>query len=349
MAFLRKIPVHFLNQYLRKYKLLLDIDFTESEETLIESIFESWKKLPDNDRKKIEQDFQIIHQMATEGGTKAILDAGNEQGENLAPTFAELKGVYEHAFWTFLERPGYWDAATAFERADNISDVYWRKRKNFPNVAAHTGTDDIKALELALSQYFYINQGRGKNCKVEVYKRNGIDYFFAYPEDYAQVNDIWQGNKLSRYPYYPAFEIIFVYSQKDHTLDIYLSGERKITEELQCIFSEIILKSTLLPDEKDNRVYDLTQFFSRDFQFLYDPDLGIESIKVNKLRLGVPQRNGKIILESNSSTDRNNVYDLLEDLIIPRHQMYITQVGIKVTFSPTATNKRKKTRSFNIS
>jgi hypothetical protein len=39
-------------------------------------------------------------------------------GEDLADQFASLAGFHEHAFWTFLERPKYWQGALAFHHAD---------------------------------------------------------------------------------------------------------------------------------------------------------------------------------------------------------------------------------------
>jgi hypothetical protein len=79
----------------------------------------------------------------------------------------------------------------------------------------------------SLSNYFHKMQGRGENCKVDCYKRNDLDYLFAYPEDYAQASLEWEGKEFKRRPHHPAFEIIFVYSQRDGTLDTYLTGDRK--------------------------------------------------------------------------------------------------------------------------
>jgi hypothetical protein len=57
-------------------------------------------------RKEMEQDFQDIDELATEGRSKAILDEARWHGEDLAEQFASLTGFHEHAFWTFLESYG---------------------------------------------------------------------------------------------------------------------------------------------------------------------------------------------------------------------------------------------------
>jgi hypothetical protein len=43
-----------------------------------------------------------------------------------------------------------------------------------------------------LINYFH-EEGRGNNCKVDCYKRGKLNYFFAYPEDYAEASIEWDG------------------------------------------------------------------------------------------------------------------------------------------------------------
>jgi hypothetical protein len=101
------------------------------------------------------------------------------------------------------------------------------------------------------------------------------------------------GKEFKRRPHHPAFEIIFVYSQNDGTLDIYLTGDRKPVADLQAIFADTILKAELGPDERDERVYDLNPVRSRQFQLLYGPESGIADVAVKKLRLGDQSRSSR--------------------------------------------------------
>jgi hypothetical protein len=173
---------------------------------------------------------------------------------------------------------------------------YWRKRKNVPRKPASVDASSIRQLKQNLSNYFHKMQGRGENCKVDCYHRNDLDYFFAYPEDYAQASVEWVGKEFKRRPHHPAFEIIFVYSQGEGTLDIYLSGDRKPVPDLQAIFADAILKAELGPDEKDERVYDLNPLRSRQFQFVYGLEAGIAEVAVKKLRLTVYGKKEHIVL-----------------------------------------------------
>jgi hypothetical protein len=209
----------------------------------------------------------------------------------------------------------------------------------------------IRQFEQSLSNYFHKMQGRGANCKVDCYKRNDLDYFFAYPEDYAQASVEWVGKEFKRRPHHPAFEIIFVYSQNEGTLDIYLTGDRKPVPDLQAIFADTILKTELRPDKKDERVYDLNPMRSRQFQFVYGSDSGIVDVAVKKLRLIVYGKKVRILLEADPTYHKHEIFDLLDKManVIPLTQMALTQVGIKVTFAHNPTSRKASTHSFDIS
>jgi hypothetical protein len=349
--FFRHAPNRLLERYFAKHKALAEVDFGALTETQVEPIYQAWLKLSDDARKEMEQDFQDIDELATEGGSKAILDEARWYGEDLAEQFASLTGFHEHAFWTFLERPKYWKGALAFHHADTVPFSYWRKRKNVSRKPASVDTLSIRQLEQNLSNYFHKMQGRGENCKVDCYNRNELDYFFAYPEDYAQARVEWVGKEFQRRPHHPAFEIIFVYSQNDGTLDIYLTGDRKPVPDLQAIFADTILKAELGPDEKDERVYDLNPVRSRQFQFVYGPESGIADVAVKKLRLAVYGTKEHIVLDADPSYNKHAVFDLLDKVAkgIPLSQMAVTQVGIKVTFAHNPKSRKPSTRTFDIS
>lgn len=65
-------------------------------------------------------------------------------------------------------------------------------------------------------------------------------------------------------PHTPAFEVVFVYSQADGSLDLNFRGSYKALEPLQAMFAKVILKlPDLPPDPKDARVYDLAPLMQK--------------------------------------------------------------------------------------
>jgi hypothetical protein len=82
--FFRNAPNRLLQRYFAARNVLSEVDFGALTETQVEPIYEAWLKLSDDARKEMEQDFQDIDELATEGGSKAILDEARWHGEDLA-------------------------------------------------------------------------------------------------------------------------------------------------------------------------------------------------------------------------------------------------------------------------
>lgn len=80
---------------------------------------------------------------------------------------------------------GVLEGASALLHADTVAGRFWKKRNDLPKVPPHVEDEDIRKLEKAISHYFNKTEGRGRNCKVEPYRKveTGKEYFFAYPED----------------------------------------------------------------------------------------------------------------------------------------------------------------------
>lgn len=186
---------------------------------------------------------------------------------------------------------------------------------------------------------------------VEAYRRNDLDYFFAYPEDYSQQSIEWVDATFARRPHNPAFEVIYVYSQNDGTLDLNFRGSYKVVEPLQEMFAETILKlPELPPDPEDERVYDLNPLRQRDFQFVYEPSSGIERVAVRKLRLSSRIKHGdRITLEADSSKNAQAIYDLLDKLCqsVSLNLYNVTQVELSATVK-VAAEKPSKQVTFRI-
>ena len=201
-----------------------------------------------------------------------------------------------------------------------------------PNVPAAVDEPSIEALALGIRNYFHLTEGRGRNCLVEPYRRGVLDYFFCYPEDYSQRSIEWVDGAFDPRPHNPAFEVIYVYSQRDGTLDLNFRGARKSVEPLQGIFASTILNlDELPPDPKDQRVYDLNPLRRRSFSFVFGVGSGISEVVVKKLRLSSQVVKGdRITVEADSSEDPKAVYTLLEQIGkgVPLHLYNVTQVEL---------------------
>lgn len=352
--FFRQMPNTYLARYFASREVLQGFDFAAIKETKIDALFDAWMALPEAVRVKLEAELREIWDMSCAAGTQGMLDEAEfHLDEDKLAEFREglmaLPGHHERAMTVFLDHAAMWKGATRFHHADTLS--YWRKRKNLPRVAAAVDQASLDALEAAIRRYYRAAEGRGLHCRVEPYRRGDRDYFFAFPEDYAQQSVEWEGDQFAVRPHHPAFEVVFVYRQAEGALDLYVAGNKKAVEPLQSIFAEHILKCPELPaDPADKRVYDLIPLRRREFGFTWPVGNGIESVAVSRLRLGLYKpKNAKLTVEADPKHNPKAVYDLLDKLSgsLPSHDYYVTQVGMTAQVKPNPT-AAAKTVSFNI-
>jgi len=347
LQFFRRVPNSLLGRYFETREETIGVEWETLRETDTEAVLEAFLKLGTDRQAEIEAEFQDVHALACEGGVAALVDEADFHGDDsFVRDLAAIDGFHAKVMWAFLEKPAYWHGATMFLHADNVSASYWKKRNDLPKVPPHVDDADIEALEAAISQLF-IREGRGKNCKVEPYRRHQREYFFAYPEDFAHSSVEWVSNSLKTLAHHPAFEIIFVYCQAEGSLDIYAPRNTKAVPVLQKAFARTILKlGTLADGSIDNRVYDLEPLKDQDFVFTVTPDAGIESAVITRMRLSLLHGgNRRITLEADTKGNPKAVYELRDELQPPPH--YITQLSVKVTFEPVG-DQRPRTRTFNI-
>jgi hypothetical protein len=348
LQFFRLTPNTQLAAYFSSKEIDLGIDLVKLKEKATKVILQAFTQLSDEQQAQIEAEFQDINALACEGGIAALIDeAGFHRDDAFIEAIAAMDGFHGKAMWAFLNKSNYWRGAAMFLHADNVSPSYWKKRNDLPSLPPQVDDEDIDALAKVISAYFYHKEGRGKNCIVEPYRRNQKEYFFAYPEDFAQSAVEWVGDTLKSQAHHPAFEIIFVYSETEGSLDVYAPKNNKAIADLQSMFAENILKLAALPEGAfDKRVYELAPVVEDNFEFKIEPASGIDSVIVTKLRVTLKHdKKKRITIEADAHKDAEAVYSLLDKLNLPA--FYVSQVTLKVIFEAIG-NRRAKTRTVNI-
>src|SRR5262249_7831957 len=320
------------------------------KETRPDELLAAWLCLPDSRRNKMDAEFQEIFELSCEKGFRAIIDeaewhlANEPEGRTrFVERLAALANPFERAMVTFLDHHQFWRGATRYYHADTLP--YWRKRKNLPHQPAVADDASLRELATQIRNYFHRTEGRGNNCVVEPFRRGELDYFFAYPEDYSQQSIEWVNGEFGRRPHNPAFEVIYVYSQKEGSLDLNFRGSYKAVEPLQGMFATAILKlAELPPDPKDERVYDLNFLCQKGFDFVFDVGSGIQDVVVKKLRLSSKVKKGdRITLEADANSNPDVAYKLLDKVgkCLPLHLYYVTQVELAASIAVDASRPPK--------
>ncbi len=335
--FFRQMPNALLARYFQAREVFGELDFAAMKEAQPEELFTAWLQLPDVQRKPMDAELRTIFEMSCEKGFHAIRDeaewhlASKTQAlTEFVEKLAALANHYERAMVIFLDHNEFWKGATLFYHADTLP--YWRKRKNLPHQPAALDMASRKELADLIRTYFHHTEGRGKNCVVELFRRGELDYFFAYPEDYSQQSIEWVDGEFGRRPHNPAFEVIYVYSQKEGSLDLNFRGSHKAIEPLQEMFATAILKLPELPsDPKDGRIYDLNPLRQKSFQFVFDVGSGIQNVAVKKLRLSSKVKKGdRITLEADTASNSSAIYELLDKISkdLSLHLYNVTQAEL---------------------
>ena len=256
--FFRQMPNPLLARYFHARGVLGDLDIAALPEPQPDALWAAWLTLDDTQRHAMDAAFRDIAALSGEKGCRAILDdaAWSFATDPAAhAAFVEQLASLAHhgarAMTTFLDHPACWRRATRFFYAEALPA--WRKRTHLPHVPAAVDEASLQALAAGLSTYFRRTEGRGTHCVVEPVRRGTLDYFFAYPEDYAQQRVEWVDGQFGQRPHHPAFEVIYVYSQADGTLDVNIRGARPAVEPLQGLFAATILQAARAAPRSDRR------------------------------------------------------------------------------------------------
>lgn len=352
--FFLRVPNRLLGRYFHeRHDVLQEIDFASLNENrdAAETVFQAVLNLDDAKQAQIEAECQEIEGMAFHSGVTALIEEATNFPHNdvaFPEAINQFDGEHAKAMWTYLEHPRYWLAATSILHAQNIADSFWKRRNDLPHLPPMVEQADADRLGEALRTYFREREGRGRHSKVDVFRRGEKEYFFAYLSNFGQSDPEWEGNTLALRARLPAFEIIFVYSQSEGTLDTYAPGNSKYVGDLQKTFAKTILGLDDLDDFAGGEgAYNLDSLADRDFVFTPPEGSGIESVVVRRLRLTL-MSGGKrrVTVEAETKNNPKAVYDVMDRLKLP--PFHVTQAEIAATFTAPIPGTRTKGRTFTI-
>lgn len=336
--FFRNVYNIFLLQYFEENKIDFPVDLYAIKENNADAIFVAFLTLSDVTRHKIDSDFQKVHALATDAGIISLIEEAKEfENHQFVDSLQAISGLHGKAMWAFLDSPEYWQGASMLYQTRIIPSSYWTKINQLPVLEQPFSDNDIELLAKAIGEYFFNNEGRGKQCKIDHYKRGKNDYFFAFPEDFAKTAIEWVDNDLQSLPHQMAFEIVFVYCEHTATLDLYARKNAKNIPHLQELFALYILKAKLtnFTPYVENKSYDLEPIFEAGFEFDIPNESDIYTVQILSAEVTCKNNPSSHVTVS-ISPDKNK--DAVRDrlLKIRIQTEYISAVKLKVFFKPNA-------------
>lgn len=348
-SFFRDMPADLLARYFQKHGHFQGFDFSPVERGELDALLVAWLELPEDERKRMEGEFQDIFPLCRDAAIPAMVDEAKwhmlgKSGAHAAfvEMFTALPNNNARAMTLFLDYPECWRNAARLYHADTLP--WWRKRKGFPRMQSAKDDASVQALSELLRAHFQEKQTRGQYVLIEQVRRGDLDYYFCYLADYSKQSPEWDGPNFRPRPHNPAFEIVYIWSEAEGTLDLNHRGDRQSAQPLQEMFAKAILKLPQLPAKpKDERIYELDKFSHSGFEFQYDAGSGIEDVAVRMIRLSSRVNKGaRVTVEANPEGNADAVYELMAKMALPLNLYYVTQVELTASVVVKAGEKPKK-------
>jgi len=329
--FLRDVAPEILKQYFERIGWQPNVDWKRLTKKKDSTLFDVIRNAPESARSQIDGDFQLVNGLATDGGIRTIIEEGRFRRLDLGNELKDVGGLHNKVLRVFLDHPSIDDqpsilsVANRFNKADNLPDRSWRKRSGVPDVLhAKAPDDDIaesleagrKRLAEALASYYQVKEGRGYGCEVHHFERGHRLYWFAYVRDYDSVAPEWEGGGVVPRKRKPVFEVIFVHSNADHLLDIYVKGDKNTVAELQTLWARAVLGTEDLGTPPERGVEYELNILKTKREFRFSPADGIMEVRLSGLRLSLigDKKNRRVTLEANTRKDPKVVYALMDQV-----------------------------------
>ena len=341
-----------LGKFLHGKNLLLNIPFSSLADGDIDLVEVEIRQLEQELRQDCEAAFLEIYRMGSRAGVDSIVAASGSRrlhrssDADLRQKLGSMAGYIDAAFWTYLNRPEYWEVACNLADADALGVTAWDKHPKIPKVEPRTDRACLAALGQAIGNYFHTMEGRGARCDVSVCDRPERLHVFCFLEAPARALPEWQTEGMRRRPHKPVQPLTFMYSQDDGELDVHFKGTPRVIWDLMAIFAQHVLgEKRIDPPPKSRGVYRLDRFKYRGgVTYRFGPESGISSVGVRKLRL-TPRLGAKrhLTIEGIANAGVEAVYDTLENELasLQLDEMDVTQVEIQVKFNRSASRKQR--------
>ncbi|MCC6366324.1 MAG: hypothetical protein IT165_22635 [Bryobacterales bacterium] len=350
---LRQVPNALLWEYfIENRKQLRDLPWGRLRETDVEPIHDALLALPEADRREIGGHFRAIAEMAKREFTPWLVRIARERDIDLVKPFRRKSCAYERAFWMFLKHPDVFEEARTLSHWERLPRRSMEKRTGLPPMDPEITPDVLEQFGRAMAEYYQENQGRGDHCKVEHFLRSGhIDFFFAYPADYADVLIGYEdGGNFARREWKPAFEVIISFDRIAGSLDLYAEGTRDVRDELVSIFARTVLKLNFEPPRAAKPPYNLQLLLQPGFQFPTAPEDNVRWVKMRTIRVRKQASVEQILFDVGSGEARRDIHDLIDEALnqmnLPRERLVATQASFQAGFETG--RKQPKTVNFTI-
>ena len=301
-------------------------------------------------RDGLETDAERVTGMADEAGEAAIYSIAQDPA--LLDT---LRNAYDRALWMYINE------AAGFRHAEEVRFTDERRRGRMwdgfigePNLVLRRDTASLDALKAGIRDRFQSN-----NVHVDLFDRNrptfeGRDcalvqatvYREGRPDDFLE----FVNGALDRRPRRPVFEAAITYEQATGVIEV-VANDRDSREDMVRLFARDLLASEFRQERLPFRQFDLG-VLRQPFTFPTDPGDGIESVRVNHLRLMPIDTVGERVTFECMRQATQTIWQMAQERFGANNPLLggwvVTQAKLTIRFHPEAGARRGKTLPLTI-
>ncbi len=283
-SFIRNTPVSTLKLYFEQAAIELPaLDWAAAEPIVVRNLLSAIEKLARSDRERVENDIDRVAAIADEPGQVALYSIAESRAQLDA-----LCNANDRALWMFLNEPD------TFWRAEEIRFTDERRRGRMwdgfvcqSDLRVQRTGATLDAFERDIRECF-----ETENVHIDIFDRqrpayDGTDFAIVQITVYSEgpsddFLEFDQGD-LVRRPRHPVFEAALTYEPAPGVIEV-VARDREKRESLVRMVARDLLATEFRQERLPLRQYDLSILMT-PFAFPTDPADGIDTVRVNQLRL----------------------------------------------------------------
>ena len=350
---LRQVSIPLLHEFFRRRGELQELPWTELKaRTGFSRIWSAWQQLPARARREVQVQLREVSDLA-DNGMRAIAEALRTHHPDRLWELKACGNRLNRALWFHLHFPDLFAQSSLFAQADGLSTGRYAVRRNtLPKRPIAVTSAVTTALGSALRDYYWSQEMRGEECRVEHYTRpDGNEYFFAYLDDWpdAPLAFADDGN-LGPLPARYAFSVLFVFCPQDGSLELVAKGGQAIHFPLQQAFCRSVLGIDVEPADPLRPVYDLNMLLDPNFTFPTDPSDHVAAVRLARINVAPQNAVAGVTgggLDFGADLGRRQSLEKIQGLLAlieaPRDQATVTEAAIEFRFLPWGVERAGRT------
>jgi hypothetical protein len=354
--FLRHIRPSDLGDYFEQRDIRFPerLDWSAVPAKLLACLKAAIEALPDEQRERVLEDFERVHQLTDDIGQCSLLAPAEPDGA-LLRRFQNCHGHQARGLLVLLANEEAFDHALATAYAERMrSGRSWSGYQVSESATPSSNSADIELLKTDLRALFRDLDGSGRKLKIDVFERRTcsirggptarVIHYTVYVEGLPESSVEFERDEPKRRTRRPVIEAAICFEPETGILDIMSKGGKDTREGIARSFAIRLMGSDKELQPVRRRDFELDRL-KKAMPFPTDPADGIKSVTVTLLRLSsIGGRFARVTIETDEGTDIHaaSARWFGDGDPLQRSEWHVTQAKLRIAFHPEANGKREK-------